>query len=375
MPALPRIAIDARKAGDTGVGRYLEALVAGLVATPSSAAFGWLLVSHAHRWSRLRRLPPGAMRLAMRASVYSPYQHLEWWRLLRTQPVHLLHVPHFTAPWLIPRRTHLIVTIHDAAFLERPDLLPAEQRVPWRRAAYRLALALAARQADVVCADTNAAARSLAQCLPGVTPKLRVLTPAVVPFHTPPEPGGERDVIIFTGTVTARKGVHELILAYRRSRACREGLRLVLIGPDDSQYAWTARALVHRLCLDDRVLFTGYVADEALGYWYARARAAVLPSYLEGFGYPVAEAMQAGVPCVATAIPAIAEVAQDAALLVPPGDLAALAAALDRACFEQDLRMELVARGRARAAAFSIERMGQAALDLYCQTLYGLLRI
>ena len=81
--------------------------------------------------------------------------------------------------------------------------------------------------------------------------------------------------------------------------------------------------------------------------------------------------MAAGVPAVASDIPPIREVAAGAALLTPPGDVPALRGALDRACFEQHLREALITRGHQRAAHFSLERMGQAAIALYRDVLGG----
>jgi glycosyltransferase involved in cell wall biosynthesis len=370
-----RIGIDARKLGDTGVGRYAQSLLAGLARANGADALDWTVYSNPHRWHHAESLLARTTRRSIRSGSYSPLQHLEFAALLAREPVDLLHAAHFTIPLLVPQHTRLVVTIHDAAFAERPDLIPSEHRSPLRLAVYRLLLRLAARAADLICADTAAAASSIQRTLPASRGKTRVLSPGVdvdlLARTSTTADMAHRDSILFVGTITARKGVRELIQAFHHSRPHRDHLSLVLVGSHASAYGRAMHALVRSLDLTSSVQFTGPISDDALLAWYRRARAVVLPSFLEGFGLPVVEAMAAGVPCVASDIPSIREVTAGAALLIPPGDAPALRDALDRACFDHPLRQELITRGHRRASAFSLERMGQAALALYQDVLGG----
>ncbi|HCB36659.1 MAG TPA: hypothetical protein DEP66_00140, partial [Acidimicrobiaceae bacterium] len=97
------------------------------------------------------------------------------------------------------------------------------------------------------------------------------------------------------------------------------------------------------------------------------AGAAVLafPSVYEGFGFPVLEAMSAGVPVVAARAASVPETAGDAAVLVEPDDADALAAALESVLADSALRSDLARRGRARVGAFTPERCAARMLDLY----------
>lgn len=374
----PLIAIDARKIGETGVGRYIESLLAGLARIPAGSQLLWTIFGRTHRQRVLMQAEaPRPVHYAWASSgVYSLGQHVEFWHLLRRHQVALLHAPHFTAPLFVPKQTRYVVTLHDVAFLTRPDLVPAERSAPGSLLAYKLLISLAARRADLILADTASAASDVERHISAARGKVRVLYPGTNLDHSSlPQAGrlsrslGARDTLLFVGTLTARKNVHALLRAYSHSRAYRQRVRLVLAGPNRSVYARQSEALAHELGIDSAVTFTGPVSDEELLGWYSRTRVAVLPSLLEGFGLPVVEAMAAGVPCVASTIGPIQEVAQDAALLVPPGDEEALAAALDRACFDAALREELVERGRRRAAFFSVERMGEAALEIYRELL------
>ena len=109
----------------------------------------------------------------------------------------------------------------------------------------------------------------------------------------------------------------------------------------------------------------GRVPDSELRALYASATVFAFPSLHEGFGLPVLEAMVAGVPVVASDIPAIREVAGDAAVLVPPGDADAWAEALSRVLESPTLQAELAGAGRRRAAVFSWARTAEATLGVY----------
>ncbi len=129
------------------------------------------------------------------------------------------------------------------------------------------------------------------------------------------------------------------------------------------------RAEVASLGIADRVTLTGPIPDAALHAWFRRARVITLPSYLEGFGLPVLEAMAMGIPCVATDLPVMREVPGGAALHVPPGDVAALRDALDRACGDEGLRTRMIDEGLSRARLYTVDRLGERAVAIYRDVL------
>ncbi len=102
-----------------------------------------------------------------------------------------------------------------------------------------------------------------------------------------------------------------------------------------------------------QVRFLGYCPGRDLPALYRGAACLLFPSLFEGFGMPVLEAMASGCPVVCSNTTSLPEIAGDAALLVDPRDAEALAAALHRLLTDPDLRVDLIARGLQRAAAFS----------------------
>jgi glycosyltransferase involved in cell wall biosynthesis len=147
----------------------------------------------------------------------------------------------------------------------------------------------------------------------------------------------------------AMKGLVPLLEALAKVRTERHA-ELVVVGTPRPQSG--AAETVDRLGLEGAVRFVSGLSDEDLVRLYASAELAVVPSLYEGFSLPAVEAMACGVPLVVTtggALPEVVGPRGEAALLVPPGDSQALAAAIGRALDDAGLRHRLGRAGRARA--------------------------
>ena len=164
--------------------------------------------------------------------------------------------------------------------------------------------------------------------------------------------------------IQPRKNLIVLLDAF--AALCQEqrlppGTQLVLAG----RAGWLSEATLARAAapeLRDRVVVTGYVSDDDLLALYRGARLLAFPSLYEGFGLPVLEAMQLGLPVVCSRASSLPEVAGDAAVLVEPQDVAGWAGALESVYHDSALRAALAARGQAQAATFSWERCARAVL-------------
>lgn len=156
--------------------------------------------------------------------------------------------------------------------------------------------------------------------------------------------------LLCVATVTERKGHAVLLDALARLRDRPWRLDCVGSMERDSSTADAIARRIHRLGLERRVALHGEVPPEALDSLYASADAFVLPSYLEGYGMALAEAIARGLPVLSTTAGAIPETVGDAGLLVPPGNAEALAAALERLLLDDRLRARCASAARARAA-------------------------
>jgi glycosyltransferase involved in cell wall biosynthesis len=175
--------------------------------------------------------------------------------------------------------------------------------------------------------------------------------------------------ILCVSNLQPRKNLRTLITAYGRlRRAGAISHKLVLVGRKGWLYDDTF-ALARASGYADELIFTGYVPDEDLVALYNAADLFVYPSIFEGFGLPALEAMACGTPVITSNTSALPETVGDAALMVDPLDVEALAGVIATVLRDEDLRTRLRAQGIERAAAFSWEATARIILKVYQQVL------
>ena len=176
--------------------------------------------------------------------------------------------------------------------------------------------------------------------------------------------------ILYLGTLEPRKNLAFLLRAYADLPfRLRSRFPLVLAGfkgwpGDDSPYRALERE-VEELGLNDRVIFTGFVPEADLPFLYNGAVAFVFPSIYEGFGLPPLEAMQCGVPVIASDVPALAEVIGGAGDLLRVEDQSAWTAGLAKVLEDAEYREELSRRGISRARSFSWDKCARQTIATY----------
>ncbi|MGB2876238.1 MAG: glycosyltransferase family 1 protein [Gaiellaceae bacterium] len=273
-------------------------------------------------------------------------------RRLRPSLVHFQHA----LPLGSPRPA--VVTIHDLSFKRDPRLMGIRDRI-----VFRTAVPGSARRADRVLVVSEGTKRDLVE-LVGVPEERVVVTPNGVGAPFGPE-GPRADgspYALFVGSLEPRK---DPVTAVEGLSLLEGDLRLVVAGPDRGDGAAT-RAAIARLVLERRVELKGHVGREELAALYRGAACLVFPSRHEGFGLPMVEAMASGTPVVATRAGALPEIAGGAAILVEPGDPAALAEGISRALADRD---RLVAAGLERARQFTWAETARRTLAVYRELL------
>ena len=251
-----------------------------------------------------------------------------------------------------------VVTVHDLSFESDPGLMSPRDRFMFRTFVPR-----SASRADRVFAVSERTKRDLVERY-GISERKIIVTPnGVDPIFHPN--GSAPDVppyALFVGGIQPRKDPLTAIEAL----ALADGdLGLVIVG-DEKRGGDEVRSAVRRLGLEGRVQFIGYVEHEILASLYRGAACLVFPSRYEGFGLPVLEAMASGTPVVATTAGAVPEVAGDAAILVAPGDPAALADGVREALAKRE---QLVAAGLERARQFTWVETARRTLAVYRELL------
>ena len=170
--------------------------------------------------------------------------------------------------------------------------------------------------------------------------------------------------ILFVGALKERKNVHGIIQGYARIAKEFPELSLLLVGHGGGTYAEKCKNIAQSLGIADKIQFLGQVGDEELGLLYRNATMLAYPSFVEGFGFPILEAMSLGVPVLTSSVGALKEVAEGSAVLVDPLDVASIASGMRSLLTDTQLRMSLVKSGKARVQNFSWEHFARALRDV-----------
>ena len=366
------IALDARLVyyrRYSGIGQYIVQLAERLPGLDRERRY---TILH----SRKDRTPPHHPAARLQA-VWTPSHHrLEQLALpleLARLRLDLLHSPDFIPPFTGGFRR--VITVHDLNFLYSPQFLTTESR-----RYYNDQIEGAVRVADHILADSHATRLDLIKLLNVSDEKITVvwLAPQVDVYRAlePDEIVAARDrlklpdrFILFAGTLEPRKNVAGLLRAYRllldRVAALPD---LILAGSRGWLFDET-RELIAELRLTDRVRWIDSPPDVDLAVLYNMAAVFVLPSYYEGFGLTVLEAMGCGAPVIISDRGSLPEIAGGAALEIDPDDPVKLAETIERVLNDGALQHELRRKGLDRAKEFSWERCARETLAVYQRVL------
>ena len=265
-----------------------------------------------------------------------------------------------------------VSTVLDVIWMHHPEALEPRARI-----AMRTLVPLVARSVRRVLAISEAARDDIAATLRLDPAKFDVAQLGITPPPAAAAPIDEealrarlglddRPLVLCVAAKRAHKNLDGLVRALARLPEPRP--QLVLPGAPNA-YEDELRALAAQLGIAGDVRFPGWLSDDDLEGLYALARCFVLPSFQEGFGLPVLEAMARGVPVACSAIPALTEVAGPAALAFDPSDVRSIAAAVQRLLVDDREVARLVAAGHERCALFTWERTAELTLQSYRRAL------
>ncbi len=360
------IVIDARTVTPhfPGIGRYVSNLLRAL---PPIMAPGEEITVLVHPDTPT----DGKATIRVRGGPFSLRQQWEVPRALRRLRADIYHSTYFLMPYRPGVPT--VLTVYDLIPILHPEAVSRQAR--WL---FPHLLRLALRAAQRVIAISTTTRGDLCRVTGVPENRVDVVPLAPDPRFTPqPEPvvahlreqmGLPPRYALYVGSNKPHKNLVRLIEAWDLISRMPEaaGWTLLIAGAWDPRYP-EARQRARALGSQDRVRFLGPVDEADLPALYGGAGLFVFPSLYEGFGLPVLEAMACGAPVVCSDRASLPEVAGEAALLVDPTDVEALAEAITRLLADEDLREEMRRRALARAAEFSWERTARMTLAVYRQ--------
>lgn len=300
------------------------------------------------------------------------YEQFIFPRQCKRLGIDLIYSFHYTIPLFtgIDRA----VIFHDMTFYLFPHL---HQFI--RRFYFKLLIPLALKKSIRVTTVSESTKTDILNRFKKIDPdKITVIPLGVEPVRNPPEPGQTEEILerfglshrkyfLFVGTLEPRKNINGIIAAYHhiisQNEAARHRYKLVITGGKGWFYDSIFQK-VREYGLEQSILFTGYVDDRVKHCLLANAFIFIYPSFYEGFGLPVLEAMAHGIPVITGNISSLPEVAGDAALQANPHNWQDIAAALASLLENKDLYDSLTQKGPERATLFSWQRNARSTLDL-----------
>ena len=363
-----------------GLRRYAEQLASHLF-TEQQQAVALTLVYNAHSG---HTLPPALQNIPCQSWPMGQYA----WRLSvlasqllrrpayerRLPPGQLYHATEHLLPYL---RRPTVLTVHDLIFERYPQHHKLTNRL-----FLAVGMRLFVRAADAIIAVSQQTKRDLIELYGTPAQKIQVIYQGIDPSFAPAAPaqiaqvqaqyslratdGSLRPYLLMVGTLEPRKNHLTAMRALLRLKQAGLPHCLLMAGGEGWLFG-PIREQVTKLGLTADVHFTGYVPAADLPALYGGAACVLQPSLYEGFGFPVLEAMACGAPVVCSNVSSLPEAAGDGAILVPPLDDEALAAAIQQLVSRPALAQQLREKGVQQASHFRWQRCAAETVALYRQ--------
>lgn len=292
-------------------------------------------------------------------------------RALRANAIDIYHT-HYILPLFAPKQTALVTHIHDVSFKAYPWFIDPIDRFFLNRL-----IPMSLRHAALIIAPSAFTKEEIIRYYGISEEKITVAHNAVAPeFFEEISEEKKRSVrdryhlpdsfVLSLGTLQPRKNLPLLIEAFSLLRADMPDMRLVIVGNRQGHHIDPMiDATIARLGMEPTVIFPGFVDGADIPALLDCASVFAFPSYYEGFGIPILEAMSRGVPVVASDIPALREAGGDAAVFAHPNSASVFSNALRGVISPGNVRETYIERGRLRARVFSWEKSARDVLAKY----------
>ncbi|KAA3658677.1 MAG: glycosyltransferase family 1 protein [Calditrichaeota bacterium] len=343
---MKRVAIDVRMLHHSGIGRYIQDVVPGVMERAKDVEFYFLgskTVLQDLPWCQTAH----AKILAVDSPIYSLAEQLVLKKIL-PRDVDLFWSPHYNIP--VFYRGTLLVTVHDVFHLAMQDVLPLHQKIY-----SRLMFSALKRKADAIISVSRFSKGELIRFADVTASTINVVHNGLNSFWFSQDSGSSpraHPYLLYVGNVKPHKNIKRLLQAYKYiASECNHDL--VIIGKKSGFITGESGLEQEYSGLEERVHFTGFISDAQLRNYYKHADLFVFPSTYEGFGFPPLEAMASGTAVLAARIGAVEEVCGDAVTYCDPYDVNDIATKMRYLLEENDQRYRMATAGQMRAEKYT----------------------
>lgn len=366
-----RIGIDARLWSETGVGRYIRNLVRELQSIDSKNEYV-LFVLQKDVSSIKYYVSSKNWKIAI-ADIrwHSIDEQLKFPRILQNEKLDLVHFTYFSVPLLY--KGPFVLTIHDLIIHHfntgeastLPNLFYTSKRI-----GYKFIIKTASFRAKRIITVSGATKEEIVAHLKVLPEKIEVTYEGIdeeLILKSSNKPASvPDDFILYVGNAYPHKNLKTLTNAFELliKKNNETQTKLILVGKDDFFY----KRLKHDIAenIRERIIFYHDISDAELAYLYQNARCYVMPSFMEGFGLPLVEAMSNGCLVLASDIPVHHEICQEAAVYFDPANAKDLKLKMEEVCIKNTNQFsEYKKVGFKRAKDFSWRTMAEKTLHIY----------
>lgn len=281
--------------------------------------------------------------------------------LTHSQCFDSMDILHFPEPKILygkKPKAPFVLTIHDVMPLLFPEFFPKKSYLMMR-----CFLPKYLKEAAAICAVSGQTKKDLLKLFPIPQEKVHVIPCSLLPkervFYEEKEP-----FLFYIGSFEPRKNLKGIIEAFAIIKGQGFPHKLVLAGKEEGSNC-LPHDLIRKLKLENEITLKGYISEDEKTILFQRAALLVWPSFYEGFGIPLLEAMASGTPIVTSNCSAPFEIVKDAAICVDPHDPVAIANGIAQVLSSKELTKTLMQKGLKRAEDFSLDTFRKKHLELY----------
>lgn len=350
-----KIAIDARMYNESGIGRYIRNLICNLQIIDKKNEYFILHLQNDLKYQ------DNFKKINANFKWYGLTEQVKLPGLLKSLKPDLVHFPHFNAP--VFYRGKFVVTIHDLIH-QHFSMQRSTTRGPLiyklKQLGYRRVFKNAINKSQKILVPSNFVKKQLTENYQISKEKIIVTPEAVDDKFSRIKTSKKIDFpyIFYVGNAHPHKNIEGLIRAFRELR----GLKLVLAGSD--HYFWQR---IKKEFSGEDIIYAGHISDGELVNYYKNAKCFVMPSFEEGFGIPILEAMSLSCPVVSSNAGSLPEVGGDAALYFDPAKTDDITKKISDTLDNEKLRQDLIKKGLQRVKQFSWKKLAQQTLEVYQQ--------
>lgn len=354
------IGIDARLWFESGVGRYIRNIVRGLETIKTKHEFVIFLSKKGY--DEVSFSSPNFRKVLTDIPWHTVQEQIRFKEQIEREKLDLMHFPYFSFPAFYSGK--FIVTIHDLIIDHYPTGKATSLPLPiyyLKRQGYKFITKQGIRRAHGIIVPSKATKDELIKHYHANPEKIDVIYEGFDPLINGTRKKTKlvsNNYILYVGNAYPHKNLPSLLAAFCKIRLNRK-VDLVCIGKDDYFYRKIKKN--H----PEGVYFLHGIDDSALYEYYKGALCLVIPSFMEGFGLPLIEAMNLSCPVVASSTPALQEIGHDAAFYFDPNSVSGMADSINHLLDDKNVREKNIKAGLLRSREFSWEKAIKKTLEVY----------